>query len=222
MLLAGLFFAADLALWHWSIHLTTVANATLFSNFAPIVVPGGFSDPTVPAGYAPFGIRNIGGTLFVTYALQDTAKHDDVSGAGHGFINAFDMNGTLLHRVVSNGDLNSPWGLAMAPAMFGNLGGSLLVGNFGDGTIHGYDPVTGAETGQIIEPSGRAMMIPGLWGLQFGNGAKGGNAAFLYFTAGIPGSGSVEDHGLFGSIRDRKSTRLNSSHVALSRMPSSA
>jgi uncharacterized protein (TIGR03118 family) len=167
------------------------------TNFAPA---GSFTDPTVPAGYAPFGIRNIGGNLYVTFALQDSDKHDDVGGAGHGFVDVFKPDGTF-HRLISNGDLNSPWGLAVAPNNFGAFSGNLLVGNFGDGLIHAFDTATGTPTGTLLGPSGRALQIPGLWGLTFGNGSLGGDLGTLYFTAGIPGPGQIEDHGLFGAIR---------------------
>lgn len=168
------------------------------SSFAPA---GAFTDGTLPAGYAPFGIQNIGGQLYVTFALQDTDAHDDVPGPGHGFVDIFTTSGVLVKRLISNGVLNSPWGLALAPGNFGDLSGSLLVGNFGDGTIHGFDPSSGVERGQVLIPSGRPLIIEGLWGLIFGNGGLGGDLGVLYFTAGIPGPGEVEDHGLFGSIR---------------------
>jgi len=171
------------------------------STFSPATLSGTFSDPMVPAHFAPFGIENIGGKLYVTYAVQDAAAHDDVAGPGNGLIDVFDTNGNLLERLVTGGVLNSPWGLALAPAGFGDLGGTLLVGNFGDGTIHGFHPATGALVGQIRIPSGRPLVIQGLWGLIFGNGGSGGDLGVLYFTAGIPGPGNVEDHGLFGFIR---------------------
>jgi len=171
------------------------------TNFTHVPVPGGFSDPTLPAGYAPFGIRNINGKLYVTYALQDADKEDDVRGPGNGYVNVFDMNGFLIRRLITRGNLNSPWGIALAPANFGDLSGALLIGNFGDGTIFGYDPATGAQLGQVLEPSGKPVVIQGLWALQFGNGGLGGEASVLYFTAGIAGSGEVEDHGQFGELR---------------------
>jgi hypothetical protein len=104
---------------------------------------GSFTDPNLPAGYAPFGINNIGGKIYVTYAQQDGTKHDDVAGAGHGFIDVYDTNGHLLNRLVSQGVLNSPWGLALAPSNFGVFSNDLLVGNFGDGTINAFDITTG-------------------------------------------------------------------------------
>jgi uncharacterized protein (TIGR03118 family) len=171
------------------------------SNFAPVVVPGAFSDPTLPAGYAPFGIQNIGGVIYVTYALQDAAAHDDVPGEGHGYVNAFDTAGTLLGRVASQGPLNSPWGLAMAPVGppdFGKFSGDLLVGNFGDGRIHAYDPNDGFELrGPLHSTHGRPIEIDGLWALQFGHGApNNGPTNALFFTAGP----FEEGHGLFGRL----------------------
>lgn len=170
------------------------------SAFAPKTVSGGFTDPTLPAGYAPFDIRNLNGKLYVTYALQDAAHHDDVAGAGHGFIDVFDMNGTLLQRLASNGALDSPWGLALAPSQFGALGGDLLVGNFGDGMINAYDASSGAFLGALDGAGGSPIVIQGLWGLDFGNGAHSQGTNTLFFTAGIPGNGAVEDHGLFGAL----------------------
>jgi uncharacterized protein (TIGR03118 family) len=169
------------------------------SGFGPAFGIGTFLDPNLPAGYAPFGIRNIGGQLYVTYAQQDAVKHDDVAGAGHGFVDVFDLNGSLLHRLVSNGPLNSPWGIALAPSNFGPFGNNLLIGNFGDGKINVFNQTTGAFVGQL-DSNGNPIVIPGLWGLLFGNGGNGGMQEQLFFTAGIPGTGEIEDHGLFGNI----------------------
>ena len=171
------------------------------SSFAPITVPGGFSDPSLPAGYAPFNIAFINGELYVTYAVQDGAKHDDVAGPGNGIIDVFNTSGVLQQRLVSNGGaLNSPWGLAIAPAGFGPFGGDLLVGNFGDGTINAYDPTTGMFLGTLDNANGNPIVNLGLWGLSFGNGSQGTSMNTLYFTAGIPGPDMVESHGLFGSL----------------------
>jgi uncharacterized protein (TIGR03118 family) len=169
------------------------------STFTP--VPGGFKDPMIPSGYAPFGVQNLSGTIYVTYAQQDAAKHDDVSGPGHGYVNAFDMAGNFLRRAASQGALNSPWALALAPATFGRAGGELLVGNFGDGRIHAYDPRLDEHgefrhRGPLRSPEGRAITISGLWGLAFGNGANAGPTDTLFFTAGPFG----EQHGLFGTL----------------------
>ena len=171
---------------------------------------GAFADPDLPAGYAPFGIANFGGKLYVTYALQDATKHDDVAGFGHGFVDVYDTSGALLQRLITGapGDpsspLDSPWGLAMAPAGFGDFSGDLLVGNFGNGWINAFDPATGAFIGSLSDPTGKPLIIDGLWGLQFGNGAGGGNANALFFAAG-PGG---EQHGLFGSLVNAENTPL--------------
>lgn len=170
------------------------------SNFNPVSLGGAFTDPTLPAGYAPFNIQNIGGHLYVTYALQDATGHDDVAGAGHGFVDVFDTNGNLIQRLISNGPLNSPWGMAVAPTGFGDFGGDLLVGNFGDGTINVFNAFTGVYLATLDDSSGDPLTNLGLWGLTFGNGGNGGDSGTLYFTAGIPGPDQVEDHGLFGSI----------------------
>ena len=170
------------------------------SSFAAASLSGNFQDPNLPAGFAPFGIRNIGGNLYVTYAKQDSDKHDDVAGPGNGFVDIFNTDGVLQKRLIFGGVLNSPWGLEMAPSNFGALSNTLLVGNFGDGTIHGFNPSNGTLVDQALIPSGRPLAIHGLWGLMFGNGGLGGDPGVLYFTAGIPGSGTVEDHGQFGEI----------------------
>ncbi|SPP99682.1 conserved exported hypothetical protein [Candidatus Sulfobium mesophilum] len=164
---------------------------------------GNFTDPTLPSGYAPFNIQNINGNLYVTYALQDAAKADDVSGAGNGIVDVFDANGNFIKRLISNGllsPLNSPWGMAIAPTGFGEYSNDLLIGNFGDGRINAFDPVTGAQVGTLEDVTGNPLVIPGLWGLRFGNGGIGFDSSSLYFTAGIPGDGFKEDHGLFGRI----------------------
>jgi uncharacterized protein (TIGR03118 family) len=158
---------------------------------------GNFTDPGLPAGYAPFGIQNLGGIIYVTYAVQDAAKHDDVAGAGNGIVDAFDVQGNFLHRLVSpGGALNSPWGLALAPAGFGDVGGDLLVGNFGDGTISAYNPTSGTFVQTLQDSKGNTLAIDGLWGLRFGNGGNFGSPNTLFFTAGPNG----ESHGLFGEL----------------------
>jgi uncharacterized protein (TIGR03118 family) len=166
------------------------------STFKPVELPGGlFVDPRLPAGYGPFGIAEINGKLYVTFAKQDATLHDDVAGQGHGFVDVFTNDGAFVHRLVSRGALDSPWGLALAPAGFGQFAGDLLVGNFGNGHINVYSPSTGAHLGQLRQPSGRPIVIDGLWGLMFGNG----NAAQtdqLIFSAGPDG----ESHGLLGKI----------------------
>jgi uncharacterized protein (TIGR03118 family) len=173
----------------------------VFNNsFGPTTVSGGFADPNLPKGYAPFNIENVNGKLYVTYAKQDAAKHDDVSGPGNGFVDVFNTDGVLQTRLISRGALNSPWGMALAPGSFGSFGSDLLIGNFGDGMINAFDPTTGMLMGQLDGADGRPLIDLGLWDLTFGNGGSGGSKSDLFFTAGIPGDGKVEDHGLFGSI----------------------
>jgi len=163
---------------------------------------GKFVDPRIPDGYAPFGIQTLGNIVYVTYALQDEEKKDDVPGMGHGFVNAFDLSGNLIGRVASRGTLNSPWGLAVSPADFGTFKNNLLVGNFGDGRIHAYDPndtVGNGEykfRGMLHSAGGPPLQIEGLWALRFGNGGTAGPLNELFFTAGP----ADESHGLFGSI----------------------
>jgi uncharacterized protein (TIGR03118 family) len=165
------------------------------SKFQPAKLAGSFKDPTIPAGYAPFGIALIDGNLFVTYALQDSAKHDDVKGAGHGFVNVFDTDGHLIKRFVSRGALNSPWGITRAPLNFGSASGLILIGNFGDGHISAFSS-DGAFRGQLRSTDGKAVHIDGLWSITFGT-ALTATPNFLYFTAGLNG----ESDGLFGSLQ---------------------
>ena len=166
------------------------------ARFKPVELPGGlFVDPRMPAGYGPFGIAEIMGKLYVTFAKQDATLHDDVAGRGHGFVDVFTNSGKFVRRLVTRGALDSPWGLALAPRSFGRFGGALLVGNFGNGHINAYDPVTGKQLGQLRRSNGRPIVIDGLWGLRFGNGtaAKTGE---LLFSAGP----DHESHGLLGKI----------------------
>jgi uncharacterized protein (TIGR03118 family) len=172
-------------------------------NFTRLALPGAFVDPNLPAGFAPFNIQNLGGKLYVTYAKQDAARHDDVAGPGNGFVDVFDTGGNLIQRLIignpgsATSPVNSPWGLAIAPAGFGTLGGDLLVGNFGDGRINVFNPSTGASIAALSDAAGRPFVIDGLWGLTFGNGMTAGDASKLYFAAG-PGG---EQHGRFGSLQ---------------------
>jgi uncharacterized protein (TIGR03118 family) len=155
-----------------------------------------FTDPNLPAGFAPFNVQVLYGNLFVTFAKQDAAKHDDVAGAGNGFVDEFSLSGKLIQRVASNGPLDSPWGLAIAPESFGKLAGDLLVGNFGDGTIDAYNLKNDQFQGQLTGSNGKPIVIGDLWAITPGNGGSGGSANTLYFTAGIQN----EAHGVFGSI----------------------
>ena len=170
------------------------------STFTKVTLTGSFTDPTLPAGFAPFGIQAFAGKLYVTYAMQDAAKHDDVACPGCGFVDVFNTDGTFVQRLISMGALNSPWGLAWAPGNFGKFSNDLLVGNFGDGTINAFDPITGVQLGTLDGSNGMPLVNQGLWGLAFGNGAHGTNTSTLYFTAGIPGPDQIEDHGVFGAI----------------------
>jgi uncharacterized protein (TIGR03118 family) len=166
------------------------------STFTPVEMPGGlFVDRGLPVGYGPFGIAEIKGKLYVTFAKQDATLHDDVGGSGHGFVDVFTNNGKFVRRLVSRGALDSPWGLALAPRSFGKFGGDLLVGNFGNGLINVYNPDNGAHLGVLRRSNGVPIQIDGLWGLMFGNGnaAKTGE---LVFSAGP----SDESHGLLGKI----------------------
>ena len=150
------------------------------------VNPNGFADPNLPPGYAPFGIHNLDGQIFVTYAQQDPTKKDEVAGPGKGFVDVFDTSGNLIRRVVSHGNLNAPWGLAL-------VNGELWVGNFGDGRINNYDPATGAFLETLSTADGTPLEFNGLWDLlPLGDG--------VYFTAGI----ADEEHGLFGLITEDK------------------
>lgn len=157
-----------------------------------------FTDPNVDPHFAPFGIQNIGGQLYVTFALQKPDKHDDQAGSGNGFVDVFNTDGTFVRQLAAHGPLNSPWGLALAPDGFGPFSHHLLVGNFGDGRINAFDVDSGAFDGQLLDPEGNPLTINGLWALQFGNGApNGGSSDRLFFTAGI----ADESHGLFGFLR---------------------
>lgn len=165
--------------------------------FAQVAAPGGFTDPNLPSGYAPFNVQNLGGTLYVAYAQRSVADPDEEqAGAGLGIVDAYDADGTLLRRVATGGVLDAPWGLALAPAHFGEFSNALLVGNFGDGRISAYDALTGALLGQLTDAAGQPIAIEGLWGIGFGNGAAAGPAGALYFAAGI----NDEANGLFGVL----------------------
>jgi uncharacterized protein (TIGR03118 family) len=165
------------------------------STFKPATLPGSFSDPGIPKGYAPFGIALIDGSLFVTYALQDADKHDDQKGLGHGFVDVFDTSGNLIRRFASEGLLNSPWAVVRAPENFGLFSTRILIGNFGDGHISGFDSL-GILHGQLGDTANKPISIPGLWGLSFGN-AAGSDPSKLYFTAGPNG----EENGVFGFLQ---------------------
>jgi uncharacterized protein (TIGR03118 family) len=167
-------------------------------DFAPASLAGDFTDPGLPDGYAPFNIQNIGGVLYVAYAKQNEDGDEEVAGEGFGFVSAFGTDGSFIGRVASAGELNAPWGLALAPANFGKFSGDLLVGNFGDGRIHAFRAGENGweEHGVVKGTDHRPISIDGLWGIGFGNGAASGPTNTLFFAAGP----DDETHGLFGSI----------------------
>jgi uncharacterized protein (TIGR03118 family) len=162
--------------------------------FTPATTDGGFADPDIPAGFAPFGIETVDGNLFVTYAKQNAAKHDDVAGPGNGFVDVFDTDGHLLQHFASHGPLNSPWGVTRASFAFGRFSGDILVGNFGNGKINVFNS-RGQFIDELDRPNGKPLVIDGLWKLTLGGG-RTSSPDTLYFTAGP----NDEKDGLFGTI----------------------
>jgi uncharacterized protein (TIGR03118 family) len=187
-------YAADFAAGVIRVRTGTFANTT---------VPGGFVDATIPAGYRPHNIQNLGGSLYVAYALAGMDGLP-VNGVGNGYVRKFNTDGVRdLTFAINAGQLNAPWGMAIAPASFGIFGGALIVGNFSDnGTLHAYNPSTGAFLGTLQDENGVAIGIDQLWALRFGNGSLGGDLNALYFTAGI----GREEHGLLGALRATTAT----------------
>jgi uncharacterized protein (TIGR03118 family) len=166
------------------------------TNFTkPAVMQGKFIDPNIPTGFVPFGITELSSELYVSYAMRDTALHDEVMGAGFGYVDKFDFNGKFISRFASTGALNAPWGIALAPAGFGSLDGDLLVGNFGDGTINIFAP-DGTSMGPLTVNNGQTVVIPGLWSLVFGDGDSDKPVTTLFYTAGF----ANQTDGVFGSI----------------------
>ncbi len=171
----------------------------LDTNFKLTSVSGGFGDPNMLPGFAPFNIWNINNQLYVMYAKQDPTKKLDQPGIGNGVVDIFDLNGNLLQRLTAGGPLNSPWGVAIAPAAWGAFGGAVLIGNFGDGWINAFDPKTGNLLGALEDTTGKPISIQGLWAIAFGNGGSAGDVRYLYFVAGIF-NGTTTQHGLLGSL----------------------
>jgi uncharacterized protein (TIGR03118 family) len=166
------------------------------SSFAPVALPGSFTDPNLPAGMVPFNVRDIGGKVYVTYAPAGR-NNQTAATTGMGIVDVFDENGNMLQRLITGSQLAAPWGLALAPAGFGAFGGDLLVGNFGFGAseINAFDPLSGAFLGSLPIDIG-SNSPGGLWALSFGNGGSGGDPNTLYFNDGIDG----ETHGIFGAL----------------------
>jgi len=165
------------------------------SSWHVVQLAGSFTDPKMPDGYAPFNVAVLGGEVYVAYAKQDADAEDEVAGQGKGFVDVYDLSGHFARRLVNHGQLNAPWGLALAPAGFGDFSGALLVGNFGDGRINAYNRSTGEYLGALRGPSGQRIEIDGLWGLMFGNGTTAPTTTLL-FSAGP----DDEAHGLFGTL----------------------
>ena len=182
-------------------------------TFKPTALAGSFTDPNLPAGFAPHGIEIISNQVFVAYALQDGPKHDPVPGAGNGLVDIFDLNGNFVKRFASGGALNAPWGIALSPANFGQFSNAMLIGNFGDGTINAFDS-NGNMMGQLTDASGHALVNPGLWKLMFGDLVS--DPQTLYFTAG----GADQTHGLFGTLKAAQA--VNSGDFSLSLSSNSA
>lgn len=167
------------------------------TNFNKVTLSGSFTDTNLPPGFAPFNIRKIGTRLFVSYAKQNATKSDAVLGAGLGVVDVYDLNGKFIKRFTTMGQLNAPWGLALAPSNFGTFSSAVLVGNLGDGRITAFNASTGASLGQLSSPTGQPISINGLWGITFGNGGMGGMKNVLYYAAGPNGY----KHGRFGNIK---------------------
>jgi uncharacterized protein (TIGR03118 family) len=163
-------------------------------TYQQVATEGSFKDPSIPAGFAPFGIQNIDGDLFVTYAKQNAAKHDDVAGRGNGFVDVFDTDGHLLRRLASREPLNSPWGVARASYAFGRFSGDILIGNFGDGKINVFAS-DGDFRDALRGPNGKPIVIDGIWAVTLG-GVRNSSSDAVYFTAGP----NHESDGLFGTI----------------------
>src|ERR1700677_357306 len=176
------------------------------TNFAkPADMQGKFVDAAIPAGFVPFGISAVNNQLYVTYAMQDTAKHDEVPGAGMGYVDVFDLSGNLVSRFASAGVLNAPWGIAVAPSGFASLAGDVLIGNFGDGKINVFSPngtQLATSAGPLTGSNGQPLAFPGLWSLVFGNGDSDKPLTTLFYTAGF----ANQTDGVFGSITSATTT----------------
>ena len=167
------------------------------SNFKPVSVPQeAFHDDGIPQGFAPFNVQGIGPNIYVTFAQQDSAKHDPVAGAGLGYVVVFDGHGKNIAHLEHGDWFNAPWGVVLAPADFGEFSHTLLVGNFRGGTVAAFNPRTGRFMGNVLNAGGSTVNIDGLWALAFGNGGASGPGSTLFFTAGPDN----ETNGLFGTL----------------------
>lgn len=165
------------------------------STYTPVSVSGKFTDPSIPSGYEPFNVAFLNGDLYVEYAKVNSTLPVPLPGNG-GYVDVFNTSGTLVKRLISNGALDAPWGITMAPSSgFGQFSGDLLVGNFGNGEINVYNPTTGAWLATLMNASGTPLSNSGLWAIEFGNSSANPDA--LYFTAGL----DQGTHGLFGDIQ---------------------
>ncbi len=180
-------------------------------EFAQITLAGHFVDPAVPQGYGPFNVHVLNNQVFVMYALQTPGGGPPTVGAGAGYVSVFDLNGNLLHHAIAGGQLNAPWGLAIAPASFGAFGGDLLIGNFGDGTINAFDAATFEFKGQLQDGSGNPIQNDRLWEIVFGQNGTG-DPNTLYFSAGV----NDEKGGLFGTIKPSGPVAVGDFHINLS------
>ncbi len=182
------------------LYATDFANGTIDkydSNFNRTTISDPNGNTFNGQTYDPYNVQTLGSHLFVTYALNNGTSNDSTGTVGQGFVDEFNLDGSFVTRLISGGQLDQAWGLALAPSTFGQFANALLVGNFGNGWINAYDPTTGAYLGYIADTNGHAIAEDGLWGLQFGNGGSGGLANTLYFTAGL----NDENDGLFGQIQ---------------------
>jgi uncharacterized protein (TIGR03118 family) len=194
-------------------------NVDVFdSSFNPTHLTGTLVDPQLPAGYAPFGIHVLNQELFITYALQDQAKHDPVHQAGAGFVDIFTLSGGFNQRLVSQGNLNAPWGVVIPPSGFGPFGGKVLVGEFGNGVIDVYDMASGSLIDQMKDATGAVITNASLWDMVFGGGGSSGDPNTMYITAGL----ANEQHGLFAAIAANASAPPAGADFSISASPTSA
>ena len=179
------------------LYLTNFSQGTIEvydTGFHPVKETGSFADAAIPNTFSPFGIVAINGNLWVTYAIPNAARTDEINGPGNGFVDIFTPEGTLLSHFAANGSLNSPWGIALAPSNFGTLSNDVLVGNFGDGKINAYD-LNGHFISTLNDKTGNPIVNLGLWALNFGDGVVG-KTNELFFTAG----GTDQNTGSFGAL----------------------